>query len=221
MRANLSIMGAYLYNPDLFEEMALPEAMVPDKQNIVDNLVAELAELELVHTNMDTFPALIGVWSKKQLPVWEELYKTLLYEYNPINNYDRKEQWKEKRKTVATGSSDSNSTSDSNVSGNVDNNSKDRVAGMNDPSSASSVMADRAESEAKTKTSEDSKAHSIGHAESLNTNDHENEHEVYTYGNVGVTTTQEMIQAQREVVLFNMTDVVITDFKKRFCLPIY
>lgn len=41
------------------------------------------------------------------------------------------------------------------------------------------------------------------------------------YGNIGVTTTQQMIEAQREVVLFNMIDTIVNDFKKRFCLMVY
>lgn len=43
----------------------------------------------------------------------------------------------------------------------------------------------------------------------------------YARGNIGVTTTQQMIEAQREVVLFNMIDTIVNDFKKRFCLMVY
>lgn len=43
----------------------------------------------------------------------------------------------------------------------------------------------------------------------------------YARGNIGVTTTQQMIEAQRQVVLFNMVDVIVNDFKNRFCLLVY
>lgn len=41
------------------------------------------------------------------------------------------------------------------------------------------------------------------------------------WGNIGVTTTQKMIKEQREVVKFNLSDYIIDEFKRRFCLMIY
>ena len=40
-------------------------------------------------------------------------------------------------------------------------------------------------------------------------------------GNIGVTTTQRMIQEQREVVAFNTIDYILQSFKKRFCIMVY
>lgn len=41
------------------------------------------------------------------------------------------------------------------------------------------------------------------------------------WGNIGVTTSQQMIKEQREVVEFNISDYIIDSFKRRFCLLIY
>lgn len=41
------------------------------------------------------------------------------------------------------------------------------------------------------------------------------------FGNVGVTTTQQMIQQERETVLFNMYKVITDSFVDRFCLMVY
>lgn len=40
-------------------------------------------------------------------------------------------------------------------------------------------------------------------------------------GNIGITMTQQMITAERDVASFNVIDYIIDDFKKRFCLLIY
>lgn len=40
-------------------------------------------------------------------------------------------------------------------------------------------------------------------------------------GNIGITMTQQMITAEREVASFNIIDYIIDDFKKRFCILIY
>lgn len=40
-------------------------------------------------------------------------------------------------------------------------------------------------------------------------------------GNIGITSSQELIQAEREVAEFNLTDYIVQDFKKRFCIMVY
>lgn len=41
------------------------------------------------------------------------------------------------------------------------------------------------------------------------------------WGNIGVTTTQQMIDEQRRIVKFNIMDYIIDSFIRRFCLTIY
>ena len=42
-----------------------------------------------------------------------------------------------------------------------------------------------------------------------------------THGNIGVTTSQQMITAEREVSEFCMTQYIIDDFISRFCVGVY
>lgn len=41
------------------------------------------------------------------------------------------------------------------------------------------------------------------------------------HGNIGVTTTQQMIQQERDIVKFCMTEFIINDFITRFCIGVY
>ena len=41
------------------------------------------------------------------------------------------------------------------------------------------------------------------------------------HGNVGVTTSQEMIQSEREVAMFNIYDIIAESFVENFCLMVY
>lgn len=43
----------------------------------------------------------------------------------------------------------------------------------------------------------------------------------HEYGNIGVTTTQQMIEAERALVRFNVYDIIIESFKERFCILLY
>lgn len=47
------------------------------------------------------------------------------------------------------------------------------------------------------------------------------EHETKETGNIGVTMTQQMIDAERAIINYNVQDYIIQEFKKRFCLMIY
>ena len=49
----------------------------------------------------------------------------------------------------------------------------------------------------------------------------DNKRKSRTWGNVGVTTTQQMIEEERRVSQFNIYDYIIESFKRRFCLLIY
>ena len=86
---NVSVMGLYNWDSSIFDLLQLPEAL--DRQTLIDWIFAECAELEVLYPNPIVFKNLVGVWSKKQLDIWNRLYETTQYEYNPIENYDRYE----------------------------------------------------------------------------------------------------------------------------------
>ena len=46
-------------------------------------------------------------------------------------------------------------------------------------------------------------------------------HSYTEYGNIGVTTTQQMLQAQRDLAMFNIFDLITKDFIKQFCIMVY
>lgn len=46
-------------------------------------------------------------------------------------------------------------------------------------------------------------------------------HHLRTRGNIGVTTTQEMIQQERDIVQFDIYEHIVNSFKLNFCLLVY
>ena len=86
---NLSPMGLYNWDATIFDLMQIPSAL--NKETLVQNLLAETAELEVLYPNPVVFKNLVGVWSAKQIDIWNRLYATTQYEYNPIENYNRYE----------------------------------------------------------------------------------------------------------------------------------
>ena len=164
--ATLSLLGLYQYNNQLFEGLRLPEGV--DRETLVNNLLAETAELEVLYPDAEFMANMIAVWSEKNLPVWEKLEKTLHYDYDPISNFDRHEE------STDTGES------------------LGKVAGYN----ATDLVNSSGEST-------------------------DNKRKARIWGNVGITTTQQMIEEERRVTQFNIYDYIIESFKRRFCLLIY
>lgn len=86
----IGILAVYSRNEHLFDEFVIPEGL--DKDILIDNLCLELAEMSLIYSEPNTLQKMIGIWSKRRNYIWTELYKTLLYKYDPIANYNRIEE---------------------------------------------------------------------------------------------------------------------------------
>lgn len=92
MTAEMSILGLYNYDDTIFDNMSYPEQFTEtDETEFVNNLLLELAELEIIYPNPAFMKFAIEHWSAKELPTWERIYSASLLEYNPIENYDRNE----------------------------------------------------------------------------------------------------------------------------------
>lgn len=78
-----------------------------DADTVKNNLLLETEALEILYPDPSFLKQAIGVWSEKQLPVWQELYATTQYEYDPIANYDRTEHVEESSSGSSSGSDSS------------------------------------------------------------------------------------------------------------------
>ena len=113
MKAFLTTWGLYQADKTIFDNFHIPTAL--DKDQLVNYILTETMELETLYPSPQWFSHVLDVWSSVKLPYWEELEKTLHYEYNPIHNYDRKEELTDADSGTSsgTGSSSGNSTNDS------------------------------------------------------------------------------------------------------------
>lgn len=98
--ATMSVMGVYQYDNSVFDTMVIPSAM--DKNLQIQHILMECAEMELLYNSPQIFKTMLGVWSNIKLLNWEKLYETTQFEYNPIENYDRKEDFNEDINTQET-----------------------------------------------------------------------------------------------------------------------
>lgn len=103
MQKQLSILGLYNYTPEVFDRMQLPEGI--DKQTAIDAILLDCQELELVYPSGGYMKIAIESWSRCCVPEWSRMWKAAIAEYDPIENYDRKEEWTDSAETSGTGTS--------------------------------------------------------------------------------------------------------------------
>ena len=171
----MTVLGLYNYNDTIFNAMQLPDGVDPD--NVVSNLLMELAELEVIYPSWITMQRAISDWSRSRVRSWARMLQALSAEYDPIENYDRREEW----------------TDDADSSGGHQN----KVAGFN-----VGEQTDSNSSEQQTRSSAT--------------------HSGRIHGNIGVTMAQQMIQSELDLRAVNdIVQIIVNEFKKRFCIMVY
>ena len=218
----LSIYGLYLFDPTLFDLFVVPVGV--DKDTLVDNLVIECAELEVLYPDAKFMKLALGSWSKKELPAWSKLYNTTNLVYNPIWNKDGKivEEFEETRglKSSSTTTADNSVSRNGTTSETTGGTSEREVSAFNESSyHKAEKTTDAGSRGVDTAEGESSNGSTRYSGKDDETTKHKNTRT--ETGNIGVTTTQQMIKEEREVDTFIVEDYIINDFKRRFCLLVY
>ena len=159
---------------------------------VVDAILWDGGDLELLYANPDYIKQHLTHFCESHFYKWDKLQKTLKIEYNPVENYDRNETWTD------AGNAGTQGTQTNNL---LTTNS---AAPFNE-----SELSPR-EQNADTGT--------VG---TIGSSNFSNTHNGRSHGNIGVTTTQEMIDQERRVAEFNLYKVIAADFIEEFCLQIF
>lgn len=216
--AILSILTLYNYDETLFDGLQIPTAdditddadkvpdpWIPNKQDLIEYICMECAEFELLYPDLETMRKMISVWSKARRSVWIGLYNTMLYKYNPIWNKDGDYSETRTPNLTTTDTYDALNLKTEHT-GHNDNN----VTGYDSDSYApnNQVVYNTADTTTggSRNTRNETGSETITRRES---------------GNIGVTMTQEMIQKQRDIVMFDFYDTIAAEFKNKFCLLLY
>lgn len=219
-QSTLSLLGLYNYDNTILDELALPSELEDSRETITSNLLMESAELEILFPDPSVLKTAIGFWSRKCLPIWKELYDTTQYEYNPIWNKDGTFTEVETRNLAGTSSNTEtrNLAGGSQDSGTGSGTTEYDVFGYNSETAAHESKT--TDSNTYSRTGSSTQTGTI--ADQGATSDTGTiRHERTEQGNIGITSTQELIEKQRAVVEFNIMDRIIKDFIARFCILVY
>lgn len=229
MRATISVWGLQAFDGHVLDDFHIPERL--NRDIFIQNLMMETVELEVIYPDPAILRGAIDIWSARRLPIWEKLVDTTEYEYNPIWNYDRTESEQNSRTGSSSGTTRNTGTvTDDGETTNAGTTTEAKthlhdVAGFNSSTTEADTAADRDRDNSTITASANGTADNVRTYNTSTTASDDSEdasdRQLRAYGNIGVTTTQEMIWSERNVVDFSVMEVIIREFIMQFCIAVY
>ena len=233
--ALLTVMGLYNYDNTIFDNLMLPDGV--DKPTLIDNIVLETAELECIYPTPVFLKTAIGLWSNVQFLTWDRVYTAMNLEYNPIENYDRQEtetttgtrahSGKDTTTRSGTVSETGSTTGSTQGTASESGTTTNKIAGFDsntlvdhDSSTGSNTrQASDSSTGSSTRSGTDSSTQELTHGEQIADSGSRTSR---IRGNIGVTTSQQMLQSELDIAPnLNIYKYITADFRKRFCIEVY
>ena len=255
-------------NDDLFEYLTVPTGI--DKDLLVNNILLRGGEFEVLYADPNFLKNMIGVWSSKWQHTMERWINALSIDYNPLENYDKMEEWEDKGHRLSSEIKTSDEASkrnnvsqslNSNNSSDTQTRTENAVAQDISHSSGSGSTENKRSSydegdpvysphdKAETSSSGDNTSNGItsangtttntgtgsnalnalnSEASDINTNvksnSVDNSNGIHTgrmHGNIGVTTSQQMLEAELDISKWNIYEEITDLFLNEFCIYLY
>ena len=236
-QSKITLIGLENYlNPDrsVFEQLEIPAGI--NKDTLIDTILLRCQEFELLYSDPEFLIKAVNVWCRKNYRIFDKWVKALNIEYDPLYNYDRTEEYTDEY----TGSYN-RTGSDSGTNGNTRTDDLTMTNNLTDTNDVTLTHSEKAYDEAafvekdKDVTDQDQKhtgtvkntgtVSDSGNYNSNNTDigsdNHTNKHTARLFGNIGVTTSQQMLQSELDIARWNLYEHIADLFCQEFCIMVY
>ena len=201
-------------NDDLFSKMNLPVGI--EKDTLIDNILLRAGEFEVLYSNPFVYQSAIGVWSDKHKRTFEKWVNALSMEYNPIENYDRKEEWEDRIANQTLENTNEKSSGNTSGSNRVNGSSENMKSAYDSEGYQPESRNTYETIETDTSNTSTNMINTINKDESNNL-----KHNGWVHGNIGVTTTQQMLESELSLAAWNVYEHITDLFIEEFCIAIY
>lgn len=261
-RYKMSLIGLERYEREngrsLFSNMVIPEEI--DRNLMIDNIIMQAEEKELLYSDPDYLRYAIATWSRKNYWTFDKWVKAINIKYDPLNNYDRTEEWTDdhtgqnSRKKESEFENNGHDVTSSNAEDlredntslqtiyntnvNVDQTVENKESAYNE---STYTNKEKTDTDSDTKTTGDTVQRNTGYTRDVSsansdmtrkdsgfTKDNENGEDIYQNihtghisGNIGVTTSQQMLQSELDIAKWNLYDQISDLFISEFCILVY
>ena len=193
-RAKITLIGLNNYcvakGHSLFDQALIPSGI--DRDMLIHAILLRAGDFEVLYPNPDFMQDVINSLFKRWYKTFSKWEKALNIEYDPLSNYDRREEWTDNSRANTSTSSDSTSDGTLKVS-----------------SYDSDLMHD------KEKTSGNSQSDIVSKSNA------DNKRTGRAYGNIGVTTSQQMLDAELTIARFNLYNQIADIIVRDICIMVY
>lgn len=243
---------------DLFKNMELPAGI--DKDTLIADILMRGGEFEVMYADPYFMQSLIGPWSKKWYRTFEKWVKALAIDYNPLENYDRMEEWEDEntgtltntrthnnqdKRTLNTENKTTHNTTDKTTYNSTDTTTIDGNTTTTEEVSAydsdsyqpsKQVTTDEDTTNTLKRTGNDTLektgtdtlnntgTDTVDYSGTIKDNGgstDKGKHKGRIHGNVGVTTSQQMLLSELDLSQWNLYEHISDIFLSDFVIPIY
>lgn len=159
------------------------------RNELEKKIIEHYAMRQIGFETFGAFKYHLNVRMREIMPYYVELYKTTLFKYNPIHNYDMEEEFNEDGNSKGTSSGEGLEKFSDTPQGKIEN--------------LETHLTNATKNTNKANSSSENKNHSKG----------------WRKGNIGVTSTQQLIQAERDIII-NIDMLIIGELRDLF-LQVY
>ena len=182
------------HDMSLFDNVVLPPGF--DFDTLKNTVLLRGAEFEVLYSNLGFFRDAVPVWFKSHYRTFEKWINAINTEYKPLENYSMTEKFTD--------------TTESDF-----NNHNTVTYGRTDRENVSAFDSATYSPNSESVAGGNDKTDANGGANSTIT------HEGGRFGNIGVTTSQQMLESELKVAEWNVYNHVADLFIQDFCLPVY
>ena len=229
--ARVTLWGFYQYDKTLFDNIVLPEGI--DKDNLVADIMRNSGDLYPYHQVPEYLKQNITYWFARRLFDFERMYEALRVEYSPIENYDRMEDIKREYKdsgtdteTLTLGSSTTSKNTGTDTNTLQGGGSTEKGVSAYNEEGYTNREKDT-ETQNSTNTQQyDSTVTNTGSGSDMTKTDYGKHHteteNTRIHGNIGVTTSQQMIESEMNLrAKYDIYKIISREFEREFLVQIY
>lgn len=215
----------------IFNDVLPDLKLYSNNSDLTVNDICELITTKYGNLYINGEPTIAGfgraliVWHKSRRYYFDKLHQTTLLEYNPIHNVDESETINETRTPdieKATTENGGNTTTYGKTEQITDSiTGTNKVTPFDD---SATFYNDSQSAQSGTTTNTNSGADSTTHNKTqtnTETGTEETETERHRMGNIGVTSSQELIEQERKIANFDLLDIWLERFSERFLVPVW
>lgn len=223
-QSKITLIGleSFLEPNSVFDDLTLPEGL--DLETLKGTIFLRCQEFELLYPDPEFMRSAVKIWGMKNYWTFNKWVELINKQYDPLYNKDYYEEYKDTHEGSESGSGTSSQTDDHTRTDNLKSETDGTVThaekAFNDTYMVD-VSKDTTDGEVKhTGTQRDAGSLNGSYSDSKD-DSYVNSHTYHGYGNIGITSAQELFQRQAEVARFNLYEQIADLFCQEFCIMVY